>query len=86
MSSKLLGLFPVLKADGEDITRADTGLLHSEVIWLPAVLLGTGVTCTNRGDHDAVATFDAHGERSVQVAEISLLPSPEDVPNRPRPQ
>jgi hypothetical protein len=41
----LMGLVPVLRADGPDVTRSDAGRLAAEMIWLPTALLpGTGVT------------------------------------------
>jgi hypothetical protein len=71
MRWKLLGLFPVMKADGAEIARAAAGRLHAEAIWLPAVLLETDVTWVDRGDNHTVATFDAHGEHSELALEIS---------------
>ncbi|OAB57092.1 hypothetical protein AY600_13340 [Phormidium willei BDU 130791] len=35
---KLLGLIPVMTADGEDITRSIIGRMQGESIWLPSVL------------------------------------------------
>lgn len=35
---KLLGLIPVMRADGEDITRSIIGRMQGESIWLPSVL------------------------------------------------
>lgn len=71
MRWKLLGLFPVVKADGHDITRAAAGRLHAETVWLPGVLLHPGVTWKDRGNDTTVAAFDAHGERSELALEIS---------------
>lgn len=38
MQWKLLGLFPILTAMGEDITRSTVGRIQAESIWLPSVL------------------------------------------------
>lgn len=65
MRWKLLGLFPVVRADGPEIARAAAGRLHAEAIWLPAALLGSDVSWADRGDGHTVATLDAHGERSA---------------------
>lgn len=64
MRWKLLGLFPVMTAEGEEITRSAAGRLHTEAIWLPAALLTPGVEWADRGPKETVATFEAHGERS----------------------
>jgi len=71
MRWKMLGLFPVVKADGPDITRAAAGRLHAEAIWLPAALLTPGVTWTDRDDNHTVAKIDAHGECSELTLEVS---------------
>lgn len=70
MRWKLLGLFPVMKADGVDIARAAAGRLHAESIWLPAVLLGPQVVWSEKSSNHALATIDAHGERSELDIEI----------------
>ncbi|NOZ01440.1 MAG: hypothetical protein GXP54_06070 [Deltaproteobacteria bacterium] len=72
MRWKLLGLFPVMKADGRDIARAAAGRLHAEAIWLPAVLLGSDVVWTDTDQNHTTATINAHGERSeldIQIDE-----------------
>ncbi|MCT0201848.1 hypothetical protein KQ299_04800 [Synechococcus sp. CS-603] len=71
MRWKLLGLFPVMKADGAEIARAAAGRLHAEAIWLPAALLETEVSWVDRGSDHTVAIFDAHGEHSELDLEIS---------------
>ncbi len=62
MRWNLLGLFPVMTAEGEDIDRAAKGRLHAEAIWMPAVLLRTGARWSDQGRDETVASFDAHGE------------------------
>ena len=70
MRWKLLGLFPVMKADGTEIARAAAGRLHAEVIWLPAVLLDHDVVWTDIDSGATRASIDAHGERSELTLEI----------------
>jgi hypothetical protein len=40
MQWKLLGLFPVMTANGSDITRSAIGRLQAESMWLPSVFCG----------------------------------------------
>lgn len=56
---------------GPDISRAAAGRLHAEAVWLPASLLGPGVSWADRGDGRTVASFSAHGERSELELEVS---------------
>jgi hypothetical protein len=46
MQWKILGLFPVMTADGADITRSVIGRLQAESMWLPSVLCGDEVSWT----------------------------------------
>jgi len=71
MRWKLLSLFPVMEADGADIGRAAAGRLHAEAIWVPAVLLGPHVIWSESCPSHALATIDAHGERSELDIEIN---------------
>jgi hypothetical protein len=40
---KLLGLLPIVKSDGPDISRSALGRAQIEVVWLPTVLVGPNV-------------------------------------------
>ncbi|MDH3214592.1 MAG: hypothetical protein OEM05_19105 [Myxococcales bacterium] len=71
MRWKLLGLFPLVQAEGAEIARAAAGRLHAEAIWLPAALLDPEVAWTDRGDDRTVAKFEAHGEPSELALGIS---------------
>lgn len=44
MSWKLLGLLPIVKASGADITRSAVGRVQAESIWLPSIFCGAGVS------------------------------------------
>jgi len=70
MRWKLLGLFPVMRADGPDITRSAAGRLHTEAIWIPAALIGPGVTWSDRGPGCTVARIEEHGETSQLALEV----------------
>lgn len=71
MRWRLLGLFPVVTADGIDIDRAAKGRLHAEAIWMPAVLLAPEVRWSDLGNHETVASFDAHGEPAQLHLEVA---------------
>lgn len=43
MQWKILGLLPVIKAQGPDITRSAIGRMHGEYVWLPSALLDRAV-------------------------------------------
>ncbi len=64
MRWKLLGVVPVLKADGPDITRSAAGRLHIESMWVPGVFLGPGVRWVEGDASHARATIAAHSEAS----------------------
>lgn len=44
MQWRLLGLIPVMRAAGPDVTRSAAGRVAAESIWLPSVLCGAGVS------------------------------------------
>jgi hypothetical protein len=62
MRWKLLGLFPVVTAEGADIGRSAAGRLHAEAFWMPGVLLGPDVRWSSEDSSHATATLTAHGE------------------------
>lgn len=70
MRWKLLGVVPVIKAEGPDISRSAAGRLHLESMWTPAVFLGPGARWAERDASNAIATGVAHGEASS--LELSL--------------
>src|SRR3569833_2312295 len=43
MLCRLFGLFPIITAEGADITRSAAGRAHVESIWLPSVLCADDV-------------------------------------------
>lgn len=60
MQWKLLGLLPVVQADGKDITRSVIGRMQGEYVWLPSAFLDSAVKWT--------ASDEAHA-----CAELTLL-------------
>lgn len=70
MRWKLLGLFPVVRAEGAEIARAAAGRLHAEAIWLPAVLLRPEVTWHDIDGTHTRASIEAHGEPSALELEV----------------
>lgn len=63
MRWKLLGIIPVMHAEGPEVSRSAIGRLHAEAMWLPAALLGSEVTWSE-GPRGPAFTVDAHGEQS----------------------
>jgi hypothetical protein len=62
MRWKLLGLIPVMSADGPDITRSAAGRVAAESVWLPSVLWGEHVSWSSSGSTQLTANFTAYGE------------------------
>ena len=65
---KLLGLIPVMTADGSDIARSTAGRMAAEAVWLPTVLAGDDVAWTAVDAHRVRAAFTVQGE----PAELTL--------------
>lgn len=66
MAWKLLGLFPIMVAGGENITRSTIGRMQGEIIWLPSVLCQPGVVWTAPDASHAHACLTLLGE-SVEL-------------------
>ncbi len=68
MQWKILGLFPVMTADGNDITRSAIGRLQAESMWLPSVLCGDEVSWTSTEslelDSNLHSSFVVQGDRA----------------------
>ncbi|MDB4932300.1 MAG: hypothetical protein JWM10_4784 [Myxococcaceae bacterium] len=70
MRWKLLGLVPVVTAEGPDISRASLGRVQVEAVWLPSALLGPDVAWQARDPtHLGVdlALRDEHGHLEMTV-------------------
>lgn len=66
MRAWLMGLVPVVRSGGDDLTRSAAGRLAAELIWLPAALLPeAGVTWEAVDADTARATFDVAGQTSA---------------------
>lgn len=59
---KMLGLFPVMKAAGDDVTRSGKGRIQGESVWLPSVLCHPDIVWTEVGSSAVQANFTALGE------------------------
>jgi hypothetical protein len=55
MQWNLLGLIPVARASGFDITRSAAGRFAAELVWLPSALARARVRWTGDESHEAVA-------------------------------
>jgi hypothetical protein len=62
MQWKMLGLFPVIQASGEDITRSGVGRVQGEAVWLPSVFCSPDVSWTDLNSATVQANFTALGE------------------------
>ncbi len=72
MRWRLLGLIPVVGAEGPDIAKSMAGRVNVESLWLPSVLCRGDVVWNQAGESSARATFTAHGE----ISEILLAIDP----------
>lgn len=62
MQWKMLGLFPVMQAAGEDVTRSGIGRMQGEAVWLPAVLCSPEISWIDLDTSTTEARFTALGE------------------------
>jgi hypothetical protein len=61
---KLLGLIPVMRADGPDVARSAVGRAAGEAMWLPTTLLPRfGVTWEAADDQHITARFSLDGSQ-----------------------
>lgn len=58
---RVLGVVPVVRGSGPDITRAGAGRLAAELIWLPSALLGPNVFWSGHHPSRAQASFQVQG-------------------------
>jgi hypothetical protein len=62
MQWKLLGLVPVMRASGANVTRSAAGRVAAESVWLPSALCGVDVSWRATGSSRAQATLPVHDE------------------------
>jgi hypothetical protein len=76
---KMLGLFPVMKAAGPDVTRSGIGRMQGESVWLPSVLCNPAVTWIANDAEHLQANFTALGERAEILLTIDRVGSLQQV-------
>jgi hypothetical protein len=64
---KILGLFPVMQASGEDVTRSGAGRMQGESVWLPSVLCSPDIVWTEMDPSHVRANFTALGEQAELI-------------------
>jgi hypothetical protein len=64
---KMLGIFPVMKANGADVTRSGIGRMQGESMWLPSVLYNPDIVWTELDSEHVRANFIALGEQAELV-------------------
>lgn len=90
MRWKLLGLIPVVKARGPDISRSAVGRLQIESMWLPSVLLSDEVIWDKAGEdparvqahvsvmgHEATITLEVDEEGRLESTQMQRWGDPE---------
>lgn len=75
---KMLGLFPVMQASGEDVTRSGVGRVQAESVWLPSVLCNPDTIWTELNASQVQATFTSLGE----PAKLTLTTNSQGVPEQ----
>lgn len=70
MRWKLLGMIPMVRASGADVTRSALGRMMAEAVWLPAVLLRSDVTWRFESPSSATATMHLGGESASLSIEV----------------
>jgi hypothetical protein len=76
MRWKLLGLLPMMTADGPDVSRSALGRLLLEAVWLPSVLCAPSVEWIARDTTHVDATPSVRGESariSLAIDELGAL-------------
>lgn len=75
---KMLGLFPVMQASGEDVTRSAVGRVQAESVWLPSVLCSPDIIWTELNASQAQANFTSLGE----PAKLTLTVNGQGIPEQ----
>jgi hypothetical protein len=64
MSWKLLGLIPIARGSGDDISRSAAGRMLAESMWMPSFLLRAGTGWTAQDDTRFAVELALRGERA----------------------
>ena len=70
MRWKLLGIVPVMRAAGPDITRSAAGRMMAESVWLPSMFCGDGVAWRSGDGPGAAARLTMAGETGEVALDI----------------
>jgi hypothetical protein len=62
---KIFGLIPIIKEEGDDISRSTAGRIIAELVWLPSVLAGSSVSWKEVGPERLEANIDAFGQSTI---------------------
>lgn len=71
MQWKILGLFPVMTATGEDVTRSGVGRVQGEAVWLPSVLCQPDIAWAELNASQVQASFTTLGEPAHLILTVS---------------
>jgi len=69
MRWRLLGMIPLLSADGKDVTRSAAGRVAAESVWLPSRLCNPDVAWSSDGPQ-VTAAFDVQRERCALKLDV----------------
>ena len=79
MQWKLLNLFPLITAQGADVTRSVIGRVAGETMWLPSMLCAKDVKWTSPDASHAHAEFSLLGEKTELILTIGEAGQPEQI-------
>jgi hypothetical protein len=93
MRWKLMGILPVVRASGPDVTRSAAGRLMCETVWLPSMLCGPHVAWAASDEHriDARLTvppetsdlrLEIHASGALASMALSRWGNPDEAPFR----
>ncbi|MBC7526290.1 MAG: hypothetical protein H7308_01960 [Chthonomonadaceae bacterium] len=79
MQWKLLNLFPLVTAEGTEVTRSAIGRVAGETVWLPSLLCAKDVKWTSPDASHAHAEFSLFEEKTELMLTIGEAGQPEQI-------
>ncbi|MBN2608852.1 MAG: hypothetical protein JXA64_07030 [Candidatus Fermentibacteraceae bacterium] len=67
---KVLGVIPVMRASGSDVTRSAAGRVKAEMLWLPSAFLQSGARISQEDPGHITIDLSLHGDDSPVTIEI----------------